>query len=447
MQKKESPIRFWITNLVVVSGTIGICYGVLEIIVLFQLVNPEDFLNLRGFIEFLLFGIAAGLIRIIWKNKIDNNGLNNKDGQLEKNNNALKEEVTQLKEKAELLEEDYNVREKEVEQLKERNNELNSEINKLKENNKKAETTNRSDDDISLLEMVINAFNEKQYREVIRIGSAVSDVLWYSGRKSLRIKIGTYLEQAAKWEKDYYQQARANIEDIGNTYIEMPEEDSVKKSINNIKYGMRIAQENGYYDLVARGYRNLACAYCFRYHESENPNYNDLVNAESSIATGIEYSQKIGNEYFKKDAIASLEYAAYRACHIKGDNKSACEHLETAKGIYEEIINKDPSKETIVKDRLKKIYRSLGEGYLLSEDEDLISKGEDLVLQAFNQSEGDRDYTNMIRCGTIYIKFKKLTDPASKPIKDKCDKVINYLPENDRFRKKYLDVINKYGNK
>ena len=71
MQKKESPIRFWITNLVVVSGTIGICYGVLEIIVLFQLVNPEDFLNLRGFIEFLLFGFVAGLIRIICKNKMD----------------------------------------------------------------------------------------------------------------------------------------------------------------------------------------------------------------------------------------------------------------------------------------------------------------------------------------------------------------------------------------
>lgn len=134
------------------------------------------------------------------------------------------------------------------------NSELNQKNQELLSNleNKKMFIEEHSDSICYILE---EATNRKRYQEVISIGTHLSLPLWYTGKYTLRIRIGHMVEFASAQVGDKKTQALALIEDIGWTNIRIKNYENGKDYITR---GLQIAKEIGDSYLIAQATRNLA---------------------------------------------------------------------------------------------------------------------------------------------------------------------------------------------
>lgn len=96
----------------------------------------------------------------------------------------------------------------------------------------------------SIIAMLKEAEAHSRWREIIKIGSSLSDVLWFTSRKKLRVAIGHFVEVAAQQLNDTYTLSSTLIEDLGNTLLGLGKPD---KGIGYIKRGIEVAKDSNYF--------------------------------------------------------------------------------------------------------------------------------------------------------------------------------------------------------
>ena len=176
----------------------------------------------------------------------------------------------------------------------------------------------------SIMDMLTYANDNKQYSEVIKIGTSVSDVLWSTSRKELRIKVGTMVAAAAfevaamstnETDIDYANRIRAKtlIEDIGNTKMCL-HENNISDAIIAIQDGLELAREHSYFYEAVRGYRNLANCYALKARICKKNQQcgqakEELVHAQENVMCAEEIIPSISDENKQAEAHFDVEYA------------------------------------------------------------------------------------------------------------------------------------------
>ena len=252
----------------------------------------------------------------------------------------------------------------------------------------------------SLIEMLKEAESHSRWTEIIKLGSALSDFLWYTSRKKLRLAIGRFVEVAATQANDYKTLAFTLIEDIGNTTMVLGRPD---EGIKAIKKGIKIAEEHQYYFLVARGYRNLANSYSFK---------SDTKSAKDNIALATEYANKITNEAERLSALGGIEYAKCKFEEQSGNYDAAIDALDKSIEYYKELSRKYPSTHDMNKDRIVKVYREKGNA--------LIKKGNtedamNALYEGLKLAQETLNHENIVRCCTLIAKIQMDKDLSSDP--------------------------------
>lgn len=294
----------------------------------------------------------------------------------------------------------------------------------------------------SLSGMIMEAYNDKRYAEVVKIGTALSEALWYSGRHSLRLEISSYVKDAAEKIDDYYTYSRMLIEDLGNGTLEMRKK--VVEAIKFIESGLSVAIDNNYWYLAARGYRNLACAYAYKYHKSNKSSCEDLSTALKYYELGCKVCESIEDEKENLDALGSLKYALCKIKQLENDSKGAIESLKGAIDHYDNL-SKKPGSELLSRDRLVKIYREIGRLYLGTQNN--VKIGIDYLKKSIKMAEDQRDYSNALRAGIELISYySEIGDNLSvKPIITQCDNFFEKA-ENIDMKKKYKEIMMNQNN-
>jgi len=109
--------------------------------------------------------------------------------------------------------------------------------------------------DASLVGELRNAFAVGRWKEVCRIGAAISRTLWLSGHIALRYEIGCIVESSAAYSRNISLRARTLIDDLGWTAVKLGKKELGRKHIDD---GIRLGTECGDHYVVAKGYRHLA---------------------------------------------------------------------------------------------------------------------------------------------------------------------------------------------
>ena len=200
------------------------------------------------------------------------------------------------------------------------------------------------------LSTVLEKLNdEKDYAVVIRLGSAVSRVLWIAGQYRHRISIGEIIFSATCKLENFYEKARVQIDDIGWTYFVIKE---IKMAIENIRTGLSDAQKINDSYLIAKAYRHLSGIYLFQksYH-----------GADESIRKAKEAAKKIPDPVKKKEMLAGIEYSHIEIqLSMNKDNLPSL--LEMAQKVLEEYV------EIYDLERRAKSHSQIGKIYLLKGD-------------------------------------------------------------------------------
>ena len=297
-----------------------------------------------------------------------------------------------------------------------------------------------------LIDIISKADREKRYNQVIFLGNVISDYLWYCGKKELRIKIASFLLSASEKKNDRYTHARVLIEDLGNTYTEIEGRENTKKAIYNINEGIKIANENNFHYLSARGYRNLACVYAYKYSLSNKESSHDLDQAKKCLEAGRKYLDKIADPWQKTDAEAALLYAECRVLQNSGENVKASGALKKAIDLYKQYTD-DSEKGIIAKERLKKVFRELGYIFIddnkaeNNENNNAISREErrdagfELLINALDICEEDNDVSNFCQIATCFLKnaSDREIDKYARPLVSKCKAFLSQLDPNSKL--------------
>ena len=256
------------------------------------------------------------------------------------------------------------------------------------------DTANKKSDSI------MDILSSAQPREIIKVGTALSEVLWTTSRKELRIKVGEKVRAASKKlaantndrnEKREAKRIEAHvmIEDIGNTTMSL-DHGKVEAAIDYIREGLKIAHQFNFNYEASRGHRNLANCYAFK--KDDETAANELMQAN-------QYMQKIQNEIEKDQLAFDISYSQAKI-YRNSDYKRAIEALERCLKIYED---QDASAKLPYADRVVKIYREMGVIYLLMNNEqgnaiDAFESGRKLATARQNHED-------IVRCCTELVKL------------------------------------------
>lgn len=249
------------------------------------------------------------------------------------------------------------------------------------------------DDKDSLIEMLKDAESHSRWTEIIKIGSALSDVLWFTSRKKLRVAIGHFVEVAATQIDDKYTLSTTLIEDLGNTIMGLGK---VDEGIKYIRRGIDVAEENNFYFLIMRGYRNLANCYSLK---------GDSSKATGCLSKAEVATDNIADEIKKYEALGAIEYAR---CKIyKTDKKygDAIKALDDSISNYKQLSYKYPETEKRNNDRLVKIYREKGAIYLAMNTENSIDSAYDSLSIGLKLARETMNYENIIKCCNMLAKI------------------------------------------
>lgn len=205
------------------------------------------------------------------------------------------------------------------------------------------ETAQKQDVTSALVSEMQQAFNNKRWKEVIRIGAAMSRPLWITGRYPLRIQLGTLVESAAAYEGNRAAQAAALIDDLGWTKAALGRFDEAKASI---EHGVKLAREAGQHYLVSKGNRHLAGIAI---------KLSQLEDAAEFLAKARTASASVDDARLKSELEASFCYSEAVQQRKQGLFAEALQNFEEAQRRFTELGDHD---------RSVKCYGSMGDIYL-----------------------------------------------------------------------------------
>lgn len=246
----------------------------------------------------------------------------------------------------------------------------------------------------SIIAMLKEAESHSRWTEIIKIGSALSDVLWFTSRKKLRVAIGHFVEVAAQQSNDMPTLSATLIEDLGNTYLGLGKPD---KGITYIKRGIKIAENNNYPFLVTRGYRNLSCCYSYK---------NDPTNALTSLGQAEAAAVAINDPIKKLEALGAIEYARSKVLKKQGNFANSITTLDRAISHYNSLSQKYPDTKKRNDDRLVKIYREKGALYLMMNTDESIDNAYDSLSRGLRLAQETLNYDNIIVCCTFLAEIQ-----------------------------------------
>jgi tetratricopeptide (TPR) repeat protein len=290
--------------------------------------------------------------------------------------------------------------EKENEELKSQATNLEGAKRQLEDQLAHVSAVERKND--SILDMLACANQNQQYREVIKIGTALGDVLWTTSRKDLRIKVGEHVRAAAHAlaqssgdkadvEDAKLIEAKTLIEDIGNTQMCL-NKSKVDIAIKSIRTGIGIAKKYNSYFLVVRGCRNLANCYTRK---------GDFENANREIKEAEKVIEKIADPTLKAKAEFDVTYAKSKICKDSGKPEDAIRHLDHCLELYDTQLSQDKTAKQVYADRLVKIYREKGVIYLG------IKSMQEKAIEAFeiglSHAKNRQNHEDTLRCCTNLI--------------------------------------------
>lgn len=288
----------------------------------------------------------------------------------------------------------------------------------------------------SLIEMLKEAEANCRWAEIIKLGVALSDFLWYTSRKKLRLVIGGFVEVAATQLNDYKTLASALIEDIGNTTMVLgyPE-----KGIEAIERGISIAVEHQFHYLVTRGYRNLANSYASKNDSQRSREY--LIKAEES-------ANKIPVEAQRLEALGGIEYARCKTEKHSFNYSRALEALDCSIQYYEELSKLYPETDNMNQDRLVKVYREKGI-ILYKQGKEQDAKA--VLYEGLRRAQSTLNHENIVKCCITIVKIlieSELTrDPGTiHNIEGMLNIAKQHIDKTDipSIRKEYNDVSRRF---
>lgn len=259
--------------------------------------------------------------------------------------------------------------------------------------------TSKNESETSLLEELRKAYTERNWEEVITIGSPLSRPLWLTGRYQLRLQIGHLVEGAAAFSGRFEVQASALIDDLGWTSISLRR---YNEGINHLLHGIKVAEDHRLSGLVCRAYRHLAGAYL---------KLGNIEQATKFTNKSAEWLEKVSNETEKAQLEAGLVYLRARELQIKGNFQEALPALISAQEMFVRLSDND---------RANKVYGPIGQAYLelgnLSSAKDTFRRG---LETAHLSARRDSELENLIglaeigqRTGNL-AEAKKLFSEAS----------------------------------
>lgn len=247
----------------------------------------------------------------------------------------------------------------------------------------------------SILQILHDAESNSRWNEIVKLGTALTEFLWYTSRKKLRIEVGHIVAMAARQANDSLAEARTLIEDLGNTIMTLGD---VDQGISYINRGIKIAEDHGYSFLACRGYRNLANCYSYK---------GDSTNAIAALTRATDYAQSLTDASSRLDALGAIEYANCKAFEVQKQYADALKALDRAVDYYEQLEQLDPSTAAANQDRLVKVYRERSVVYLQMGTDDSIDRAADACQTALQLAHNSQSFENVVRCccilGRIYL--------------------------------------------
>jgi tetratricopeptide (TPR) repeat protein len=269
----------------------------------------------------------------------------------------------------------------------------------------------------SIMAMMKDAESNSRWSEIIKLGTALSEVLWYTSRKKLRIDVGHIVSVAARQLNDTEALARAQIEDIGNTMLGLRD---VEQGISYIKQGIKVAEDNNHTFLVSRGYRNLANCYSYK---SETSRATEALKKAEAAAAQLPAGEK------KLEALGAIEYARCKVRQSDGDYQGAIAALDRALLYYADLANQFPATRRDNKDRLVKIHREKGAIYLRMNKADSRDLAYESLQAGLQLAQETQNYDNEVRCCCLMARILLDRDavPAAEGIMNIAAKSISNL--------------------
>lgn len=269
----------------------------------------------------------------------------------------------------------------------------------------------------SILAMMKDAESNSRWGEIIKLGSALSEVLWYTSRKKLRVEIGHFLEVAARQTNNYETLARTLIEDLGNTIMGLGD---VNQGINYIKQGIEVAEVHDFHFLTARGYRNLANCYSYK---------GQSARARAALADASAATRKISSPREKLEADGAIAYAESKISLTDAEYPDAIAHLDRAVRIYSDLADRFPETANANRDRLVKIHREKGVIYLKIGTNDAQDAAYASCQTGLQLAQATNNYDNIVRCCCIMadILLGKGAVPAAEGIMNIAAKNISKI--------------------
>ena len=292
----------------------------------------------------------------------------------------------------------------------------------------------------SIIQMMKDAESNSRWAEIIKLGNALSEVLWYTSRKRLRMEVGHFLEVAARQTGDYETLSRTLIEDLGNTIMGMG--DPVQ-GIAYITQGIKIAEDHNLQSLVVRGYRNLANSYSLR---------GDTTAASESLAKARQSVASLPSDKEKLEALGSIAYAQSKIHRGNGDYVKALAALDEAIQHYDELQASYPHTAASNKDRLVKIYREKGVLHLKSNARDSQDLAYESCQAGLKIAQETQNHDNIVRCCSLMteILLGKGAIPAAEGLMNIASKSISridspsVLDEYNLANRKLLNAKNNH---
>lgn len=253
----------------------------------------------------------------------------------------------------------------------------------------------------SILSMMKDAESNSRWGEIIKLGTALSEVLWYTSRKKLRVEVGHFLEVAARQTDNHEALANTLIEDLGNTIMGLGD---VNQGISYIQQGIEVAEAHGLHFLAARGYRNLANCYSFK---------GESARARAALTKAHAEAQQIREPQKKMEAAGAIVYAESKLAFTDGKFPEAIARLDEVARIYSDLARQFPETATKNNDRIVKIHREKGVVYLRMGTPDAQDKAYASCQTGLRLAQATQNYDIIVRCCCIMARI--LLDKAAVP--------------------------------
>lgn len=177
----------------------------------------------------------------------------------------------------------------------------------------------------ALVESLKDLSKEEDYPSILRIGSAISRILYLEGMLQARLEIGKIVENAAMMADDPGKRVKALIDDIGWSLVTMQKRDEGEIQIRD---GITLATNSGEFYWAAKGYRHLAGIALSR---------RILDDARRHLEKSLLEAQKIEHQRDKKEMLAGIYYGLAEVEIRSGNYDIAEKKIDETECLYREL--------------------------------------------------------------------------------------------------------------